>query len=85
MKNLTMLIWLTQLGLSVAAPVAGCVWLAIWLRDCWGWGDWIVIVGIVVGITGAVDGLRDSLKAMERLSRREPRKEEPPVSFNDHE
>lgn len=86
MKNLSLLVWLTQLGFSVAFPMAGFILLAVWLRDRFGLGAWVVWVGIAVGLICAVDGLRISLKAMERLSKEDkPRKEPPPVSFNDHD
>ena len=41
MKNVTLLVWLTQLGLSVALPPAGFIFLAVWLRDSCGWGGWV--------------------------------------------
>lgn len=89
MKNVTLLVWLTQLGLSVALPPAGFIFLAVWLRDScgWGgWGGWVLWVGIVLGVVGAADGLRTSLKAMERMSR-DKKKDGPPqaASFNDHD
>ena len=84
MKELNLLVWLTQLGLSVAAPLAGCILAAVWLHNSWGWGDWVIWVGIALGIICAVIGFRDSLKALEILSR-DKKKEEPPVSFNDHD
>lgn len=84
MKNLSMLVWFTQLGLSVALPPAGFIFLASWLRRSYGWGSWVLWVGIVLGIIGAIDGLRTSLKAMEKMSE-EKEKEEPPVSFNEHD
>ena len=68
MKHFSLLIWLTQLGLSVAFPLAGFVLAAVWLRERFGLGVWVLVVGIVLGIAGAVDGFRTSLKAMERLS-----------------
>ena len=84
MKDLTLIVWLTQLGLSVAVPMAGFVLLAVWLRNSLGWGQWVIYVGIGLGLICAIDGLRTSLKALERLSRK---KDEPPapVSFNDHD
>lgn len=84
MKNINMLIWLAQLGISVAAPLGGFIWLGIWLRQRFTLGVWVVLAGIFVGIICAVDGLRTSLKAMERMSK-EKNEEPPPVSFNDHE
>lgn len=83
MKNLKLLVWLTQLGLSVAVPPAMFILLALWLRDSRGWGGWVLWVGIGLGIITAIDGLRTSLKAMSRLSENKKR-EDPPVSFNEH-
>ena len=84
MKNVNLLIWLTQLGISVAVPLGGFIWLGIWLRQRFGLGVWVVLAGIFVGIVCAVDGMRVSLRAMERMSK-EKNEERPPVSFNDHE
>lgn len=83
MKNVSMLVWFTQLGLSVALPPAGFILLAIWLRDSCNWGGWVLWVGIALGVICAFDGLRTSLRAMERMSRKD--KEEKPVSFNEHD
>ena len=84
MKDLTLIVWLTQLGLSVAVPMAGFVLLAVWLRNSLGWGHWVIYAGIGLGLLCAIDGLRTSLKALERLSHK---KDEPPapISFNDHD
>ncbi len=82
MKNLSMLVWLTQLGLSVAVPLVGFILLAVWLRNRFNLGIWIIFVGCIVGIASAIDGLRTSLKAMDKLSGND--EDPPPVSFNDH-
>ena len=84
MKNLSMIVWLTQLGFSVALPPVGFILLAVWLRDRFAWGNWVIWVGGILGVVGAVDGLRNSLKAMERLSC-DKKAEKPPVVFNDHD
>ena len=84
MKNLNLLVWLSQLGLSVALPPLGLVLLAVWLRNRHGWGDWVIWAGVILGIICAIDGLRISLKTMERMTR-EQKDREPPVSFNDHD
>ena len=85
MKELSLLVWLTQLGFSVAFPLAGFVLLAVWLHKSCGWGSWVIWVGIILGLVCAIDGLRTSLKAMDRLSRRKKDDTPPPVSFNDHD
>lgn len=85
MKDLSLLVWLTQLGLSVAFPLAGCILLAVWLREKFSLGAWVILVGPFLGIVLAIDGLRTSLKAMERSSRHSKDEEPPPVSFNEHD
>ena len=84
MKDLHLLVWLTQLGVSVAVPLGAFIWLGVWLRQRFDLGIWVLLVGIFVGIVCAIDGLRSSLKAMERMSKSKS-DEPPPVSFNDHE
>ena len=84
MKDVNLLIWLTQLGVSMAVPLGGFIWLGIWLRQRFDLGVWVVLAGIFIGIVCAVDGMRSSLKAMERMSKHNE-EEPPPVSFNDHE
>ena len=84
MKNVNLLIWLTQLGLSEAVPLAGFIFLGIWLHNSCAWGQWTIWVGVILGVTTAIDGLRQSIKAMQRMSESAPEKE-PPVSFNDHD
>ena len=85
MKNVNLLIWLTQLGISVAAPLGGFILLGVWLRQRFELGVWVVLAGVFVGVVCAVDGLRVSLRAMEKMSKDEKEDEPPPVSFNDHE
>ena len=84
MKDATALVWVTQLGLSVALPLAGFVLLSIWIRDYFSLGGWVTVAGVIVGLIAALDGFRQSLKALNRISHK---KEDspPPVSFNDHD
>lgn len=84
MKDLSLLVWLTQLGLSVGIPLAVFIGGGVWLHHSCGWGSWIVWVGLVVGLCSAVSGFRQSLQAMERMSKNREKKEPPPVSFNSH-
>lgn len=84
MKDLSLLVWLTQLGISVAVPPVLFILLAVWLRNSCGWGKWVIWVGIVLGLYNAITGLISSLKTLKKLSDRKP-KETPPLSFNDHD
>lgn len=83
-KDIKLLIWLTQLGISIAAPLAGFLLLAIWLYNRFQLGPWVILVGLLLGISGAVDGFRVCLRAMQLQSKNNHPQEPPPVSFNDH-
>jgi hypothetical protein len=84
MKDVNMLIWLTQLGISVAVPLAGFLMLAVWLHNSCGWGKWVIIAGLIFGLSSAISGFRNSLKAMQIFTKNKS-KEQPPVSFNAHD
>ena len=84
MKNLQLLTWLTQLGLSTAVPLAGFILLAVWLKNRFGLGNWVLFVGIALGVFSAIDGFYKSLKALENLTK-EKKKDKPPISFSEHD
>ena len=84
MKEITLLTWLTQLGLSVVVPLAGWIFLALWLRKQYALGDWVIWVGIALGLFGAIDGLIRSLKALSSVAKRSD-PQQTSVSFNDHD
>jgi hypothetical protein len=83
MKNLSLIVWLTQLGLGVAIPLAGFVLLGVWLHKGAGWGMWTVFFGIAMGLYCAFQGLMTSLKTMKRLS--DKKEKEGTVAFNNHD
>ncbi len=85
MKGLHLLVWLTQLGLSVALPLAGFPLLALWLQSRFGWGKWALWLGLILGIVSAVEGFRTSLQTMHRMSREKKKSSPPPISFHEHE
>ena len=85
MKDLNLLVWMTQLGLSVAMPLGGFVLLGLWLRQRFDLGIWVVLVGCAVGLITAIDGLRYSLRIMAQTEKKKEDNAPPPVSFNEHE
>lgn len=82
-----MLVWITQLGISVAAPLAGFTLLGLWLRSRFSLGVWVVLICLALGLICAVNGLRSSLKLMEKLDKQNDKKSKspPPISFNEHD
>lgn len=70
MSEWNMLVWLTQLGLSVVVPLTGFTCLAVWLRERFSLGIWVVLLALFAGFACAVQGFRTCLKEMERMERR---------------
>jgi hypothetical protein len=82
-KDIHLIVWISQLGLSVLAPLCICVLGSVWLRNRLGLGVWIIFVGLALGLLGAVGSFRGCLASMRRLS--ENKKDPPPpTSFNKH-
>ena len=76
MKDLSLLVWFTQLGVSTALPLCGYVLLSLWLRNQFGWGAWVVVAGSIIGIVTAIDGFRTSLRTMEQMAKQTSDKEQ---------
>ena len=84
MKNVSLLVFVSQLGLGVALPLVGFVWLGVWLRQWLDLGIWVVILLSCLGVAVAIQGLRSTLRSMERLAKKET-DEEPPLAYNEHD
>ena len=84
MEAWNMLVWLTQCGISVAAPLAAFVFCALWLQEQFGLGVWVIWLGLALGIICAVSGFRLCLQLMEHMAGRTGKNEEPPIGFNEH-
>lgn len=84
MKDLQLLSWLTQLGLSTAIPLVGFVLLAVWLRNRFSLGNWILFAGIALGLICAVNGFYRNLKLLIGHSK-DKKGKTPPVSFTEHD
>lgn len=85
MKDIKLLVWLTQLGLSVVFPLAGFILLALWLQQQFSWGAWVFWVGLALGLITAVSGFVNSLQMMLRMSESAKKKGPPPTAFNQHD
>ena len=85
MKDLKLLVWLTEFGLCVALPPSVLIWLASWLQENKGWGSWVMWVGVILGVILAVDGLRQSLKLLRKITAPADENAKKPISFNEHD
>lgn len=84
MKHLSLLVFLSQLGLGVVLPLCGFVLLGVWLRQLWNTGIWLVILCAALGTVVAFQSLRSTLKSMERLAK-DKKDEQPPLAYNEHD
>jgi len=82
-KVMRYLVWLTQLGLTVAVPLAGFLLLGSWLHKSRGWGAWTVAAGIALGLLGAAGGLINSFRTLHQMLKQDEDKS--PVGYNQHE
>lgn len=87
MKDLALLVWFLQLGISVAVPLAAYPLIALWLQSRFGLGAWVIWVSVALGVVSAIGGMKDALKSMDKyVKRNHPKKPgPPPVSFHDHD
>ena len=71
---------ITQLGLSLVTPVLLCVFLAVWLKNHFQLGEWILILGIVSGIAA----MALTFFKIYKVYQNEDEREEYPVQSNHH-
>lgn len=82
MKVLSLLLWVTQFGLSVLFPPCFFLWLAAYLQQNHGFGIWTSIVGGTLGLLIAISTAKANWRSMRKEA--EAGSAPPPVSFNDH-
>lgn len=70
----SMLIWITQLGLSVALPLTGFTMLGVWLQKRYALGKWVMIVFLFLGLIAAAAQFIKTLHEMERSARKRPKR-----------
>lgn len=83
MKNVSMLVFFSQLGLSVVVPLGGFVALGVWLRRLCNTGVWLVLVMAGIGLLMAVSGFVNTLRTMKRMAEEDDQKT--PLSYNEHD
>ena len=80
LKDVSLLVFLSQLGLGVVLPLAGFIALGVWLRQ-W-FGLWGLLICTAIGAFMAIQGFITTLKTMNRMAQKP---EEEVLSYNEHE
>ncbi len=85
MRWLSLLLWVGQFGFSVLFPTVALVWGAVWLKDRFGLGLWVVILGLLLGVLTSLATARSCLAALRKEAEAAGSQEPPHVSFNQHQ
>ena len=84
MKFISLIVWVTQFGVSLVFPTLAFTWLGFWLHNKFGLGAWIVILLGVLGLLTSVSTAKSCWRAMQKEAFGNDDKDEPPVAFNSH-
>ena len=57
---------ITQFGLDMVTPIVLCTIIAVWLKNKFNIGNWIVIVAIILGIAAAALNMMKFIKTVNR-------------------
>lgn len=70
-------------GLSVVTPLVVCILSAVWLRNRYGLGEWVIVTAVVVGLISAGCGAYRTIRAFVMEEKRRDAKkaaEHPPLT-----
>ncbi|MBQ9148636.1 MAG: AtpZ/AtpI family protein [Oscillospiraceae bacterium] len=85
MKHLSLIMWVTQFGVSLVFPLFVFLWLGHWLQNEFGFGIWIMAVCGIIGFLTSVSTAKSCWKSMRKAAEELSQRDEPPtVAFNDH-
>ena len=84
MKVLSLLMWVGQFGFSAIFPTLLFLLGAVWLRDRFGLGLWIVALLGILGVMTSISTARSCWHAMQKAAEEASGSKEPPIGFNNH-
>ena len=61
----------TQFGISTITPMLLCIFAALWLKDRFALGDWVVLIGVFMGIGSGFLSMMKMIRQMSELSKKE--------------
>lgn len=73
------LIMVTQLSVSLIAPVLLCVFLSVWIQKRFQTGYWVIVIGILLGIASMINTFYRFYKDQTDENNKKP------SGFNRHE
>ena len=61
----------TQFGISTITPMLLCIFAALWLKNRFALGDWVVLVGVLMGVGSGFLSMMKMIRRMSELSKKE--------------
>ena len=61
----------TQFGISTITPMLLCIFAALWLKNRFALGDWVVLIGILMGVGSGFMSMMKMIRQMSELSKKE--------------
>lgn len=65
-KNMRAAAHITQFGLSMVSPIILCIVVALWLRNSFGTGDWVMLLAIALGVMSSVVNMITFIKTVQK-------------------
>ena len=62
---------ITQFGISTITPMLLCIFVALWLKNRFALGDWVVLIGVIMGIGSGFLSMMKMIRQMSELSKKE--------------
>lgn len=84
MKILNLLMWVGQFGFSIIFPTLFFLLLAVWLRQKFSLGMWIIAVFGILGVLTTISTTRSCLRSLRKAAEEASGQRDMPISFNDH-
>lgn len=84
MKVLSLLLWVSQFGLSCIFPTLLFLGLGVWLQQKFHMGVWIVILLGILGVITSIQTARSCMDSLRKAAEEASDRKDPPIGFNHH-
>lgn len=58
--------WITQFSLNMVSPIVLCIIIALWLKNKFNIGNWIMITAIILGTASAIVNMFTYIKTVRK-------------------
>lgn len=65
-RHMRAVAYLTQFGLNIVSPLILCILFALWLKNTFNIGSWIMFVAILLGIAAGVMSIVNFIKTVNK-------------------